>query len=98
VFVGQNTTTQATRERLAHDSRTRAYRVPKWARGHHRIEEGIATYVEPIARAQIGDLTPKTAWAGMFEGMPEGGLSPQIKDLIIHTPGDVLIEVERCSV
>jgi hypothetical protein len=26
---------------------------------HHWIEEGIATYVEPIARAQVGDLSPK---------------------------------------
>ena len=32
---------------------------PDVAEEHHWIEEGIATYVEPIARVQIGDLTPE---------------------------------------
>jgi hypothetical protein len=39
---------------------------------HHWIEEGIATYVEPIARAQIGDLIARRVWRDMFEGMPHG--------------------------
>ncbi|MGO8804973.1 hypothetical protein [Candidatus Binatus sp.] len=39
---------------------------------HHWIEEGIATYVEPIARAQIGDLPPETVWRELVDGLPKG--------------------------
>jgi len=44
---------------------------------HHWIEEGLATYVEPIARAQAGQLRPATVWldlvAGLPKGLPRGG-------------------------
>ncbi len=36
------------------------------------MEEGLATYVEPIARAQAGQLTVRQAWAGMVTGMWQG--------------------------
>ncbi len=39
---------------------------------HHWIEEGIATYVEPIARAQVGDLTSAKVWRDMVDGLPHG--------------------------
>ena len=39
---------------------------------HHWIEEGIATYVEPIARAQIGDLSAAKVWRDMLDGLPNG--------------------------
>jgi hypothetical protein len=39
---------------------------------HHWIEEGIATYVEPIARAQVGDLSPETVWRELVDGLPKG--------------------------
>jgi hypothetical protein len=39
---------------------------------HHWIEEGLATYVEPIARARIGELSPEKVWGDMVEGMPNG--------------------------
>jgi len=39
---------------------------------HHWIEEGIATYVEPIARAQIGDLTAGKVWRDLVGGLPHG--------------------------
>jgi hypothetical protein len=72
VFVGQNTTTQQLADDwlMTHELVHTAF--PNVARKHHWIEEGIATYVEPVARAQIGDLTPKMVWGGMIEGMPEG--------------------------
>lgn len=38
----------------------------------HWMEEGIATYVEPIARSQSGQLPPEQVWAGMLEGMWHG--------------------------
>ncbi len=39
---------------------------------HHWIEEGIATYVEPIARAQVGDLPSETVWRELVDGLPRG--------------------------
>jgi hypothetical protein len=39
---------------------------------HHWIEEGIATYVEPVARVQAGQLDAKTIWHDMMDGMPKG--------------------------
>ncbi len=39
---------------------------------HHWIEGGIATYVEPIARAQVGDLSPETVWRELVVGLPKG--------------------------
>jgi hypothetical protein len=38
----------------------------------HWLEEGIATYVEPIARSQSGQLRPEQVWAGMLDGMWHG--------------------------
>jgi hypothetical protein len=38
----------------------------------HWLEEGIATYVEPIARAQAGKLTPERIWGDMVAGMHNG--------------------------
>jgi len=39
---------------------------------HHWIEEGIATYVEPIARASVGILTAERVWGDMLRDMPQG--------------------------
>jgi len=39
---------------------------------HHWIEEGIATYVEPIARVQVGDLSPEIVWRELVDGLPKG--------------------------
>ena len=45
---------------------------PQMAEEHHWIEEGLATYVEPIARAQVGDLSVDYLWEETLEGMPKG--------------------------
>jgi hypothetical protein len=39
---------------------------------HHWLEEGLATYVEPIARSQDGQLTAAKMWESMVSGMAEG--------------------------
>jgi hypothetical protein len=39
---------------------------------HHWIEEGIATYVEPIARIRAGHLRPEQMWADLMRDMPQG--------------------------
>ena len=38
----------------------------------HWLEEGIASYVEPIARVQTGQLDVASMWAGMMAGMGNG--------------------------
>ena len=44
----------------------------------HWLEEGLATYVEPIARAQAGQLAPEKVWGDMVRDMPKG--EPAIDD------------------
>ncbi|HEX3437748.1 MAG TPA: hypothetical protein VHT24_13345 [Pseudacidobacterium sp.] len=39
---------------------------------HSWIEEGLATYIEPIARVQRGLLRPDGIWADMLRDMPKG--------------------------
>jgi hypothetical protein len=39
---------------------------------NHWIEEGTATYVEPIARARAGTLSVTQAWFEMVRDMPQG--------------------------
>jgi hypothetical protein len=39
---------------------------------HHWIEEGIATYVEPIARIQAGNLKAEQMWLDLVRDMPQG--------------------------
>jgi hypothetical protein len=58
---------------------------PSVAREHHWIEEGIATYVEPIARVETGELAVSSAWRDLVEGLPNGLPGPDDKGLD-HTP------------
>lgn len=45
---------------------------PRVAMDHHWIEEGLATYVEPIARAQAGQFSVKLVWRDLVVGLPRG--------------------------
>jgi hypothetical protein len=45
---------------------------PSMADEHHWIEEGIATYVEPIARIQAGHLKAEQMWSDLVRDMPQG--------------------------
>jgi hypothetical protein len=49
---------------------------PNMADEHHWIEEGIATYVEPVARAQVGQLSPNEVWRQFIRDMPKGEPDP----------------------
>jgi hypothetical protein len=42
----------------------------------HWMEEGLSTYIEPIARVQTGELEAKAIWRDMIEGMPKGQPGP----------------------
>lgn len=46
--------------------------MPQFAVRHAWLEEGLATYVEPIARAQAGQLTEEKVWGDMFDDMRKG--------------------------
>lgn len=45
---------------------------PDLADNHDWMEEGLSTYLEPLARARIGTLTPEKVWGDMVEGLPRG--------------------------
>lgn len=48
------------------------YGFPNVEDEHHWIEEGTATYVEPIARARVGALKPEQVWSDVVRDMPQG--------------------------
>ena len=54
---------------------------PSMADEHHWIEEGIAVYVEPIARIQAKQMTAERMWADLVRDMPKGQPQPGDKGL-----------------
>jgi hypothetical protein len=46
--------------------------VPSVSRAHHWIEEGLALYFEPIARARAGIISPEELWSAFADEMPTG--------------------------
>jgi hypothetical protein len=45
---------------------------PSLDRRYLWIAEGLATYIEPIARARMGKLTAESVWGGLVRGLPNG--------------------------
>jgi hypothetical protein len=45
---------------------------PNVPRTQHWLEEGMATYAEPIARARVGQVRPEEVWQGLVKGLPNG--------------------------
>ena len=72
IRVGSETSTSefASDWTLVHEMVHLAF--PSVAEEHHWIEEGIATYVEPIARVRAGQLAPERMWADLVRDMPQG--------------------------
>jgi hypothetical protein len=72
VFVGRDTKESDFEEDwlLTHEMTHLSF--PDMAEEHHWIEEGLATYVEPLARARIGWIEPDEVWSGLVEGLPQG--------------------------
>lgn len=46
--------------------------LPSLADDEHWMEEGLATYIEPLARVMIGDLQARQVWRDMVRDMPKG--------------------------
>lgn len=78
IRLGQHTTVQGLTDdwMMTHELVHTAF--PSQQDEHHWIEEGIAVYVEPVARVQAGFLQPEKIWADMVRDMPKG--SPQAGD------------------
>ncbi|HEY2039272.1 MAG TPA: hypothetical protein VGG95_06380 [Edaphobacter sp.] len=72
ISVGQQTTAKELEEdwMMTHELSHMAF--PNLPDENHWMEEGLATYVEPIARVQAGQLRAETVWKDMMEGMPKG--------------------------
>lgn len=54
---------------------------PSMTEDHHWIEEGISTYVEPIARIQAGQMKAAEMWRDLVRDMPKGLPAPGDKGL-----------------
>ena len=59
--------------------------LPEVGDGHAWLAEGLAVYVESIARVQAGDLTEARIWGEFVRDMPQGLPEPDDKGLD-HTP------------
>jgi hypothetical protein len=74
--VGEHTTVQELGDDWTMTHELVHTALPSLSRNHHWLEEGLATYVEPIARAQIGTLTPEFVWQETVKDMPQGEPHP----------------------
>jgi hypothetical protein len=72
ISVGSDTTLDELREdwMLTHEMVHLTF--PSVSDEHHWIEEGTATYVEPIARMQAGNLSAARVWGDMMRDMRQG--------------------------
>jgi hypothetical protein len=88
ITVGREATTQALNEDwvLVHEMVHLAF--PNMAEEHHWIEEGLSTYVEPVARAQIGQMPVAEVWSQFVRDMSRGQPGPDDQGLdVTHTWG-----------
>ena len=68
---------------MAHEMVHTAF--PDQPPSHHWIEEGISTYVEPLARSWIGHYPAAKVWTDLMAGLPNG--LPKADDRgLDHTP------------
>jgi hypothetical protein len=88
ISVGRKTTLADLKEdwTMTHEMVHLAF--PSVAEKHHWIEEGTATYVEPIARVQSGILEPSKMWSDLIRDLPQGLPAPGDRGLdVTHTWG-----------
>jgi len=78
IAVGEHTTEEELADdwMMTHELVHMAF--PSMERRHHWIEEGMATYVEPIGRAQDGQISAASVWQQLVEGLPKG--EPEVGD------------------
>ena len=76
IHLGEHTTPQELTDdwMMTHELTHTAF--PSQDDAQHWIEEGIAVYVEPVARVQAGFLRPEKIWSDMVRDMPKGSPQP----------------------
>jgi hypothetical protein len=72
ISIGQHTTVDSLKRDWVLTHEFVHYGFPDMPDRHHWIEEGLATYIEPIARVGVGTQDPATAWFEMMRDMPQG--------------------------
>jgi hypothetical protein len=72
ISVGEKTTLAALKQDWILTHEMVHFGFPSVPDRHHWIEEGIATYVEPIARVRTGGLSAQQAWSDMVRDMHQG--------------------------
>lgn len=85
ISVGQDTTADELKDDwvLTHEMTHLAF--PDMPDEQHWLEEGLATYIEPVARAQAGQLPVDAVWRQFIRDMPKG--QPGYGDAgLDHTP------------
>ena len=85
ILLGRDTTEERLQQDwvLVHELVHHA--MPALEDRHHWMEEGLATYVEPVARAQSGELRVESVWADLVKNLHEG--LPKAGDQgLDHTP------------
>jgi len=76
VRIGEHTTQSALDDdwMMTHELDHMAF--PSLPDDEHWMEEGLATYIEPLARVMIGDLPARQVWRDMVRDMPKGQPQP----------------------
>ena len=72
IRIGQHTTTSELAEDWTTTHELVHMAFPTLPDDQHWMEEGLATYVEPIARVQTGELEARQVWRDMVYGMRKG--------------------------
>jgi hypothetical protein len=72
IHIGQHATEQDLKDdwMMTHELVHTAF--PSLPDDQHWMEEGLATYVEPLARVMTGDLTAQKVWHDMMRDMHQG--------------------------
>jgi hypothetical protein len=76
IHIGQHATTADLADdwMMTHELVHMAF--PSLPDDQHWMEEGQATYIEPVARVQIGELQARQIWHDMMHDMPKGEPGP----------------------
>jgi hypothetical protein len=72
IYVGQLTDDDDLKDDWVMTHEMVHYAFPSMAVENHWIEEGIATYVEPIARLEAGQIDAAKVWGDLVKGLPFG--------------------------
>jgi hypothetical protein len=76
IHIGQHTTEADLKDDWMTTHELDHMAFPSLPDDQHWMEEGLATYVEPIARVEAGELPPEKIWHDMMRDMHQGEPQP----------------------